>query len=118
MIKSKNRRAALGLLVAGVLAPATASAQEGPLSGLYNAQGMNQDGSKYGGTVEITHLGSAVTMKWSIGTDTFQGAGSLEGRVVTINWGGDDPVVYVVMDDGALHGTWADGLALEKLTRQ
>ena len=45
-----------------------------------------------------------------------RGVGVLDGRVVTVDWGDATPVIYVVMEDGELHGTWADGTALEKLT--
>lgn len=118
MTHSRKRRAILGLIAAAAMAPAAIAQGQGPLSGMYQAQGMNANGSKYGGTVEITQFGSAVTMKWSIGSDTFQGAGTYENRVVSVNWGDQHPVVYVLMPDGSLHGTWANGTALEKLTRQ
>ena len=39
-------------------------------------------------------------------------------QVLMINWGQSTPVVYVVMPGGELHGTWAGGTALEKLTRR
>ncbi len=41
-----------------------------------------------------------------------------EGRVVTVDWGAETPVVYVVMPGGALHGTWDGGMALERLRRE
>jgi len=86
------------------------------IDGSYRAAGLNADGSSYSGTVEITQQGDAVEFTWHVGDDIFRGAGPIEGRVVTIDWGDTYPVIYVVMDDGELHGTWADGTAMEKLT--
>lgn len=85
------------------------------LSGTYVAYGLNPDGSAYQGDVTIIHAGQAVSITWRIGNDTYSGNGTLEGRVLDVIWGSGQPVTYVVMPNGALHGTWADGTALEKL---
>lgn len=87
------------------------------LSGTYIAQGRNPDGSPYGATVQMTHSGDLVSMAWRSGDRGYTGTGVIDGRVITVNWGADTPIFYVVMPDGSLHGTWADGAALEKLTR-
>ena len=84
--------------------------------GTYSARGLNADGTAYEGRVDITQQGDAVEFTWNVGEDVFRGQGSIEGRIVTVDWGDATPVIYVVMDDGELHGTWADGTALEKLT--
>lgn len=55
-------------------------------------------------------------MTWLVNGDTIRGQGTREGRILTIDWGDKTPVIYVVMPDRTLHGTWDDGLALEKLT--
>ena len=34
-------------------------------------------------------------------------AGTLNGTTLTIDWGQPDPVIYQVMNDGTLEGTWA-----------
>ena len=86
------------------------------LAGRYRSEGRNPDGSAYSGTVTIAQQGQAVDFTWVIGTDTYRGTGQVDGRVVTVDWGEATPVIYVVMENGALHGTWDDGLALEKLT--
>ncbi|MFZ7089562.1 hypothetical protein [Primorskyibacter sp. 2E233] len=87
------------------------------LSGTYDVTGRNADGSVYSGTLALMQDGSTVEAGWNIGTTSYSGYGPLEGRVLTINWSpGQPPVVYVTMPDGSLHGTWADGLALEKAT--
>ncbi|MCB1368600.1 MAG: hypothetical protein KDK00_12600 [Rhodobacteraceae bacterium] len=106
-----------GMLVALAALPLVqgAQAQGVGLSGAYVAYGLNPDGSAYQGDVTIIHAGQSVAMTWRIGNDTYRGEGTLEGRVLSVNWGDGQPVIYVVMPNGALHGTWADGTALEKL---
>ena len=86
------------------------------IDGTYSAYGRNPDGSDYEGRCEIVQQGDAVEFTWFIGDGENRGAGNIDGRVVTVDWGDATPVVYVVMDDGELHGTWADGTAFEKLT--
>lgn len=85
------------------------------IDGDYLSMGMNPDGSTYEGTVAITQQGTAIEVSWTINGETNRGAGLIDGRVVVVDWGDETPVVYVVMPNGALHGTWADGTALEKL---
>ena len=120
-----TRRTLLSAIAALTAAPALAQGKKGgsdsmtrapAIGGTYDAKGMNPDGSGYSGTVEIVLDGADVDFTWRIGNDTYRGAGQLDGRVATVDWGDAHPVIYVVMDDGELHGTWADGTALEKLT--
>jgi len=118
-----TRRLILTGLTATLATPALSQGKKSSssptgLSGPYDAHGLNTDGSKYTGTVDITEQGDAVEMTWLVNGDTIHGSGTREGRVLTIDWGGTTPVIYVVMPDGTLHGTWDDGLALEKLTRR
>lgn len=101
-------------VVAGLCLAVPAAAQG--LSGSYTAQGRNADGSTYTGTVQLTQSANVVSMAWSVGGTNYIGTGVQDGRVITVNWGADTPVVYVVMPNGTLHGTWADGYALERLT--
>lgn len=105
-----TRRILLALAV--LLAPALALAEG--LAGTYRAEGRDGEGRSYSGTVVITETDGQLTFLWDIGS-TYRGSGLREGRVVTIDWGGDYPVVYVVMPDGELHGTWDDGRAVERL---
>lgn len=106
-----------GMLIALAALPLAGAgkAQGVGLSGAYVAYGLNPDGSAYQGDVTIIHTGQAVSMTWRIGNDTYRGDGVLEGRLLSVTWGGGQLVQYVVMPDGTLHGTWADGTALEKL---
>ncbi len=96
-----------------LLTPALALADS--LAGTYRVDGRNPDGSSYAGTVVITGADDRLEFLWDTGT-TFRGTGVREGRVVTVDWGDAYPVVYVVMPDGELHGTWADGYGLDRLS--
>jgi hypothetical protein len=87
------------------------------IDGSYTAYGRNPDGSEYRGRCDIVQQGDAVEFTWTIGNATpNRGSGVIEGRVVTVDWGDETPVVNVLMEDGELHGTWSDGRAFEKLT--
>ena len=86
------------------------------IAGTYFVYGRNVDGSAYEGTAQIVPAGDKTfTVFWSVGTE-YSGTGTLEGAVLTVEWGSSSPAVYVVMPDGELHGTWADGLALELMS--
>ncbi|WP_305971132.1 MULTISPECIES: hypothetical protein [unclassified Mameliella] len=86
------------------------------IAGAYRVAGRNPDGSAYSGTLQLTGNSARYQLTWTIAGQIFRGTGRLEGRVLTVDWQGDsNPVVYVLMPDGSLHGTWADGLALDRL---
>ncbi len=87
---------------------------ETDLSGLYAVDGRNPDGSAYSGALSLTHAGDTIAAHWTVGADSYRGSGTLENRIVTVDWGSTYPVIYVVMPDGSLHGTWDNGRALEK----
>ena len=103
---------------AGLLAivAAGALAAQG-INGLYNVEGRNPDGSTYRGTAQLVELNGAVTIAWQVAGQGYQGTGSRVGDVIRVNWGDQHPVVYVVMPSGQLHGTCANGMALERLVR-
>ncbi|MDP5219787.1 hypothetical protein Q5Y75_21405 [Ruegeria sp. 2205SS24-7] len=108
---------ALSIAGATFLAPQILAADEA-IAGSYSVQGRNVEGQIYQGLATVQQDGSFVNFEWRTGSQVVSGAGSIDGRVVTVDWGSEHPVVYVVMADGTLHGTWADGLALDKLTPQ
>ncbi|WP_417207950.1 hypothetical protein [Antarctobacter sp.] len=86
------------------------------IAGTYRVEGRNPDGSAYTGELRLTAQGARYTGEWTIAGQVFQGIGTLEGRVLSLIWDeGAEPVVYVLMPDGELHGTWADGRALDRL---
>ena len=76
-------------------------------TGNYRVQGTNPDGSPYRGTLTIERSGPLYLVRWKIGKDTYEGQGTLNGTTLTIDWGQPDPVIYQVMNDGTLEGTWA-----------
>jgi len=84
-------------------------------AGSYRVQGTNPNGSPYRGTLTIERAGSLYLFQWKIGQDTFQGQGTLNGRMLTIDWGSPDPIIYQVMNDGTLEGTWAKGQGKESV---
>lgn len=103
-----------GLAAAAVvLAGSAALAQS--VAGVYRAEGRNPDGSPYTGTVQIVEHGNTVEMNWQVGAQAYSGSGSRNGDVVWVDWGQAQPVVYVRMPSGELHGTWAGGRGLERL---
>ena len=83
--------------------------------GQYRVQGTNPNGTPYAGTVTIERVGALYKFQWHIGRDVFQGQGTLHDRVLTIDWGQADPVIYQVLLDGTLEGTWARGQGTERL---
>lgn len=93
------------------------TAHAADLTGNYRVNGRNPDGSAYEGSVQIVDNGGAVAMSWQVGS-TYSGVGVVQGRVLSVNWGSDAQVIYVINADGTLYGTWARGTALELLTPQ
>ncbi|MEO0750905.1 MAG: hypothetical protein AAFY25_03815 [Pseudomonadota bacterium] len=87
------------------------------VGGLYTAYGMNADGSKYSGQVQISQAGTNIEMYWNVGGQQYSGRGIMQGSVMTVDWGASTPVIYVVVGN-ELHGTWDGGTALERLVRQ
>lgn len=112
-----TRRHAIAILSGAALTPVAAAAQGQSLTGRYRAEGRNPDGSTYSGSVELNDAFGKITMTWKVGSQSYEGLGTRHGRVLTVDWGDTHPVVYVVMPDGSLHGTWANGTALERLSR-
>jgi len=103
-----------GALALGLISLAPALAEE-EIAGRYISYGMNADGTRYQGAVEVVQDGPAVSFSWRLSGESYTGAGLMDGRVVAVDWGAPSPVIYVVMPNGELHGTWDNGAALEKL---
>ncbi|SLN34441.1 hypothetical protein ROA7450_01549 [Roseovarius albus] len=115
----KRRHFVSALLCAGtILFVPQAFAGDISISGTYLTSGRNVEGQSYEGTAHIVQDESFVSIEWQIGSQHIKGAGAIDGKIVTVDWGSEYPVVYLVMPDGELHGTWADGLAFDKLTPQ
>jgi hypothetical protein len=86
------------------------------LGGRYQVSGRSPNGSSYSGGVTITSEGSRYRMNWRIGSSSYQGTGTLNDNVLTVDWGSATPVVYAVSADGRLRGLWAGGNGEETLT--
>jgi hypothetical protein len=86
-----------------------------PPAGVYRADGVNPDGSRYRGIVALAPAGSQVRFMWWIGKQVFTGLGQYAGRMLVVNWGQKHPVVYTFGVNDALDGEWADGTATEQL---
>lgn len=102
------------LILALLLTPALALAQT--LSGTYTAEGRNPNGSSYTGTAWIEGSGDGYAVDWEVGASSYSGLGTVQGNVLVVDFGDTYPVYYVILSNGELHGTWANGMALEKLT--
>jgi TIR domain len=86
------------------------------LVGTYRVEGVNPDGSPYGGQVTITVDSDVFNFHWRISSgQTYLGSGRLRGRLISVDWGQQYPVTYRLDDDGILRGTWANGTASEDL---
>ncbi|MGA9603189.1 MAG: caspase family protein [Methyloceanibacter sp.] len=86
------------------------------LTGVYRANGTNPSGSNYTGIVALKEDGEDFKLTWWIGKDVFNGSGHYAGKMLVINWGEKNPVIYSFGNQGALDGEWADGSASETLT--
>jgi hypothetical protein len=105
------------LLILAVAVPVSAQALK--IGGTYSVHGVNPDGSEYTGSVVIKESNGSYQFTWSVGGSTFQGTGTLEDDVLTVEWGQPDPVIYVVIDGGKqLEGSWAGGEATETLIKK
>lgn len=128
-----GRRIVLSSLLATLAAPAFAQANRRSLTddsvstvddpvnianvgGQYISQGRYSNGEKFEGVAKVTRLGRNVDITWRVEGNQFSGKGTIAGRVITVEWGAETPILYVIMPDGSLHGTYNDGTALEKLT--
>ena len=97
-------------------APLLAQASSLTLAGAYSVDGRNVDGSPYRGTVLVQQRTDGTFLFiWRIG-NFHRGIGTVEGDVVTVDFGDAFPAVYQIHTDGTLTGTWANGRASERLT--
>ena len=85
------------------------------IAGEYTINGTNPDGSSYTGSVYITKSNDKYNVKWYIGDQTFEGTGTILGKILTVDWGDIYPVIYTIQTDGILNGTWENGAAKEVL---
>ena len=115
-----TRRTAVLTALAGAAAAPAALAQTNPvpdITGSYKAEGRSGNGAPYQGSAAIVQNGTDVSITWTVDGQVYQGKGTRAGMVAAFDWGSKHPIVYVIMPNGNLHGTWDDGRALEKLTK-
>lgn len=80
------------LLVAAVaivlhfFAPAVCSAQDVALDGVYRSEGVNPDGTKYRGTVEIAKDDQTYLVRWLARQVTSIGIGIVRGDVLAVSY--------------------------------
>ncbi|MGH6923987.1 MAG: caspase family protein [Propylenella sp.] len=85
------------------------------VAGNYRVEGRNPDGSSYSGAVTIKRAQAGFHLFWNVGSQAYEGSGSLDGNLLTVEWGDATPVVYAVTDDGRLAGLWGGGKGGEVL---
>jgi hypothetical protein len=84
--------------------------------GRYEVRGRNPNGSRYSGTAQIQDHGDRIVIQWRVASKTYRGTGTLDGNVLTVDWGAQTPVVYALASDGSLRGLWSGGDGEEILT--
>jgi TIR domain len=84
------------------------------LTGLYAAEGTNDDHTQYAGVALISCRGGDCTVTWRIEKDRFQAQGLLKRRKLSVK--GDFNFTYSIRSDGTLFEEWEPS-ATETLTR-
>ncbi len=84
--------------------------------GSYRAAGRGANGAPYQGVVRIAKEGDLYRLDWKIGKDEYKGTGTLDGNLLSVDWGSATPVVYALAADGSLKGLWDAGIGEETLT--
>lgn len=93
-------------------------AAESPVTlkeGVYRAVGYH-DGGKYEGVVAISRQGERYQLDWKVGEQAYHGEGTLDGNLLSVDWGSATPIVYALAADGSLTGLWNAGTGEETLT--
>lgn len=126
MIRKLLRVAAVATVL-HVVAPAVCSAQDKDiaLDGVYRSEGVNPDGTKYRGTVEIAKDDQTYLVRWLARQVTSIGIGIVKGDVLAVSYytGTNIGVALYRIEKGPrLTGEWtvlgADGLRYpETLTK-
>jgi hypothetical protein len=122
MIRMLLRAAAVAL---PLLVPAVCTAQEVAIDGVYRSEGVNPDGTKYRGTVEIAKDDQTYLVRWLARQVTSIGIGIVRGDVLAVSYytGTNIGVALYHIEKGPrLTGEWtvlgADGVRYpETLTK-
>jgi len=85
--------------------------------GRYTVTGHNPNGTSYDGTVDISRSPSGgYSLDWKVGRDAYHGEGTLDGGILTVQWGAETPVVYALTGTNELKGLWSGGGGEETLS--
>lgn len=85
------------------------------VAGTYSVEGKNPNGTAYRGVCLIeARPDGRYEFSWRVGA-FHRGIGTVNGNMVTVEFGDTTPVVYELRWDGSLSGTWANGQASEEL---
>ena len=116
--------AALGRTAAASEPDAQATAKKTDPSGVYLCEGMNPDGHRYRGIVQIAAIEDTFLVRWTLSDDIeVTGVGILRNDMLSVSYFGGTPAVVVYkVDAEKLVGEWtmggADGKTFaETLTR-
>lgn len=85
--------------------------------GVYNVAGKDR-GTSYTGTLSITPAGGTLRFRWTIQDKTFEGTGTRDGNLITVDWGSATPIVYALTDDGYMVAIYAGGRSIEVAQRR
>ena len=85
MIRKLLRVSALAIVL-HFFAPAVCSAQDVALDGVYRSEGVNPDGTKYRGTVEIAKDDQTYLVRWLARQVTSIGIGIIRGDVLAVSY--------------------------------
>lgn len=99
------------LLVAlGSLGAIAAPDAEPDLVGTYRCDGVNPDGTKYRGVVEIAKIRDTFRIRWTLDDAAIMGVGILSDGVFAVSYFGGAPAVVLYRVDGtSLVGKWTMG---------
>lgn len=112
-------------ILTAALQAAPSAAQPGAtdVTGAYLCEGVNPDGTKYRGTVDITKVNDTYRVEWTMAEHSLVGIGIFSNGVLAVSYFGGAPGVIVYRPaGGTLVGEWTVGTAegaiyAETLTR-
>ena len=82
------------------------------VTGAYLCEGVNPDGTKYRGTVDITKVNDTYRVQWTMAEHSLTGIGIFSNGVLAVSYFGGAPGVIVYRPaDGRLVGEWTVGTA-------
>jgi hypothetical protein len=124
MIAQNGGRTMRTVVIAALaLASWSGAAAAQKVGGNYAVSGTNPNGSHYGGTAEITPIGSTCRIRWQTGSTSSSGACMLANKAFGAYYhlaGRTGMVLYELQPNGQLIGYWTiidqEGVGTETLT--